>query len=90
MADKPELCSKCADNEVTGEGYPRWCNPCRASYKREYEATKTGRSEKKGFAAGVTAMRELLSSEFEKLGSGKFAAFEVARLIQNAPGPKMD
>ena len=90
MADEKTMCSKCESSEVESDGYPRWCNRCKASYKREYEATKAGRAEKKGFAAGVTAMREVLSDEFEKLGSGRFAAFEVARLIQNAPGPKLD
>jgi len=90
MAEKATLCSKCGDNEVKGESYPRWCSNCRTNYRRELEAVKEGRTEKKGFAAGVTAMRECLAAEFDKLGSGRFEASEVADLIMRSPGPKLD
>lgn len=89
-ASKPDMCSRCGIGKVSGDGTPRWCPDCKASYQREYRALKDGRAERKGFSAGVVAMRERLAEEFDRLGSGGFSAYEVAELIRRAPGPKVD
>ena len=47
-------------------------------------------SERKGFQKGIQAMRELLISEFDKQASGSFEGYEIARLIAQAPGPKIE
>jgi len=47
-------------------------------------------SERKGFRAGVEAMRELLAKEFEQIGSGGFNGYEIANLIRQVPGPRPD
>ena len=88
--DESPLCSKCKSAKVTGDNKPRWCGPCKTKYHREYAAVKEGRAERRGFTAGVAAMRACMASEFERLGSGRFAAVEVAELILQAPGPKLD
>lgn len=78
-------CSKCEDALDT-TGYPKWCKGCRAKYKRDYDKTK----ENLTFGEGISAMRELLVGEFDKLGSGSFSGYEIAQLISQAPGPMLD
>lgn len=72
------------------ENYPRWCSQCRADYNREYRGLRDQMQNGKGFAAGVTAMREVLVSEFMAQGSVGFSGYEVAILINQAPGPVRD
>ena len=90
MADLTKTCSKCGDNEVTGDGYPRWCANCKTLYRRENEAIKAGLKEKAGFKAGVDAMRASLAADFARAGSGVYYGSDVARLIMEVPGPKID
>ena len=47
-------------------------------------------SERKGFQKGIQAMRELLVQEFDKQASGSFEGYEIARLIAQCQGPKID
>lgn len=88
MQNAVELCSKCGDNAATAKGTPRWCANCKAVYQREYRALKEGRAGKRGFAEGVTAMREHLAIRFT--GKGIYTSAEVARLIREMPGPRLD
>jgi len=82
-----ELCTKCGQARDT-IGYPKWCKACRSTYKREYAELKEGMSETRGYSAGISAMRDCAAREFDRLGSGSFAAFEVAALIRQMPGPE--
>lgn len=90
MAETAKLCSKCGDNEVEGEGYPRWCGNCKRLYRIENEAIKSGRAEKKGFVSGVAAMRASLAEDFDRAGAGIYEGRQVAQLIREVPGPKLD
>ncbi len=81
------VCSKCA-GALDTTGSPRWCKSCRAAYHREYKELKEGMSETRGFSAGISAMRDCMATEFERLGSGMFAGYEIAELIRQAPGPE--
>lgn len=84
---EPTVCSKC-DGALDTEGYPRWCKKCRAAHRREYEATKKEMSESRGFAAGMSAMREYLATNFRQYGSaGSFTGYEIADTIMRAKGP---
>lgn len=49
---------------------------------------KLGRAASKGFIRGREAMRHMIFNEFAALGSGRFAADEVAALVMNMPGPQ--
>lgn len=80
-------CSKCA-GELDTSGYPLWCKKCRATNKREYEATKKEMQESRGYSAGVSAMRDYLMKHFGTFGSsGDFSGNDVAKMIQNCRGP---
>ncbi len=48
---------------------------------------KLGRAASKGFVRGREAMRVMIAEEFDKLGSGRFTAYEVAELVGRMPGP---
>lgn len=84
-----EKCSKCG-LDLDTDGTPKWCKKCRATYQREYNATKEGRAEAAGFARGVMATKGVLASEFSRLGNGQWSGYEIANLIARAPGPKFD
>jgi len=81
------LCSKC-QAPLDREGSPNWCKACRAKYQREYEGTKKQMNESKGFANGVSAMREYLAQRFAEYGtSGSFTGAEIAATIRTCKGP---
>lgn len=82
-------CSKCGEERDTA-GYPKWCRACRAKYKRDYEEIVKTMDKGNGFGQGVAAMRELLATEFEKFGLGRFTGDEIATLIRQAPGPQRE
>lgn len=84
-----EKCSKC-NEDLDTEGTPKWCKSCRAKYQREYNATKEGKAEAAGYARGVREMKGVLCGEFARLAMGQFTGFEVAGLIDRAPGPKFE
>ncbi len=79
-------CKKC-DGVLDALGYPKWCLKCRAAYRSEYNKTKKEMEETRGYAAGVSAMREHLIEHFIPLGHGMFTALDVARLIKQSKGP---
>lgn len=82
-------CSKC-EGPLDTTSYPKWCKACRAKNKREYEATKKEMSETRGFAAGVSAAKDLLASEFESAIRGAaINGFEAARLVRACKGPAL-
>lgn len=84
------LCTRCKVNpRGAGSDTNPWCNECRAAHKREYEQTRLAMKERHGYALGVSAMRDLLALEFDRLGFGMFSAVEVRDLILQAPGPKL-
>lgn len=86
--EQPEVCSKCT-KPLDTTGYPRWCLACRAKYKREYESARKEMTESRGFAAGISAMREYLAQNFRKYGSaGAFTGYEIAETIMRAKGPQ--
>jgi hypothetical protein len=89
MDETPEspLCSKC-EAPLDTAGYPLWCKQCRAANMREYTATKKQMQESRGFAAGVSAMRDYLAGRFREYGTqGSFTGNEVAHFISQSHGP---
>lgn len=82
------ICTKC-ESDLDTTGYPLWCKACRAKHKREYEATRKEMTESRGFAAGVTAMREYLAVNFRQYGTaGSFTGLEIAQTIMSVRGPQ--
>ncbi len=85
--ENEEPCRKCGKILDT-EGSPRWCKVCRAKYQREYKDIVKEMTESRGFAAGMTAMREYLVANFARYGTqGSFTGAEIAAVIQRAKGP---
>lgn len=80
------VCSKCTEPLDTA-GSPPWCKACRAKYQRDYKAIRAEMTESRGYAAGVSAMREHLAKRFEHLGAGSFSGAEVAYLVRQSKGP---
>ncbi len=96
MPEMPNMptCSKIKDNEIRCNnpldttGYPLWCKACRATNKRETEATKKEMTESRGYAAGVSAMRDYLAMKFGEYGAqGGFSGTEIAHYIRQSKGP---
>jgi hypothetical protein len=83
-----ETCSKC-EKPLDTTGFPKWCKACQNAYRREYRRTKEDMSESRGFAAGVTATKNLISSEFERMGRVNFSGIEAARLVRICRGPNL-
>ena len=83
MSDTTEtaICSKC-EAALDTTGYPKWCKACRATHKREYEATKKEMSETRGFAAGAAAMKAAIANRVAALGNGKFSGLQIASWIR--------
>src|SRR5262245_13535107 len=80
-------CSNCG-NALDTTGYPHWCKKCRAANKRQYEATRKEMTESRGFAAGVSAMRDYLMKNFGQYGTqGSFSGIEIAEIIRRCKGP---
>jgi len=83
-----EKCSKCKEALDT-EGTPKWCKKCRSAYQREYQDSREGRAEAKGYARGFAAAREWLSGLFtERLGGESCTGYEASRYILTEPLPK--
>ncbi len=83
--DGSEKCGKPLDTE----GSPRWCKACRAQYQREYKDIVKEMTESRGFAAGMSAMRDYLAHNFDTLygTQGSFTGAQIAHLIRTVRGP---
>jgi hypothetical protein len=80
-------CAKCGESCEPGSSRG-WCKGCNAAYQREYERTKKEMTESRGYAAGVSAMRDYLIKNFDKYGSaGMFSGYEIADIIRRVKGP---
>ena len=80
-------CSRC-EKALDTTGVPLWCRACRAEYQREYKALQKQMSETRGFAAGVSAAKAFVASEFETAIRGAtINGFEAARLVRACKGP---
>lgn len=80
-AAAPE-CSKCGEVLDT-TGFPKWCRKCRKKYNEDYRALSKEMSETRGFAAGVSAAKAFLASEFEaKIRGASISGYEAARLVR--------
>ncbi len=85
------ICSKCGVNPQAGSGKDKWCKDCRAKYQRDYQGTKEGRAEAKGFHRGVRAMRAHLADRFEAVqGNGSFSCPEIADIIRVSDAPEFE
>ncbi len=80
-------CSKC-EAALDTEGYPRWCKKCRATHRREYEATKKEMGETRGFAAGRSEMREFLAGYFMQFGNVRLSGVEASIMVRKAGLPQ--
>ncbi len=84
--DGGEECGKPLDTT----GYPIWCKACRAKHRVAYNATVKEMSETRGFAAGVSAAKAFVASEFETAIRGSMInGFEAARLVRACKGPAL-
>lgn len=83
-----DTCSRC-EKHLDTNGYPKWCKACRAAYKREYESLRTQMGEGRGFAAGVSAMRDCVCTELDRLGFSNFEAREIRDFVRAMPGPRL-
>lgn len=79
-------CSRC-ESPLDTTGSPKWCKACRAKNQREYMALRKEMAESRGFAAGVSAMREAVVREFDRLGRQNVNAFACAKWVREMPGP---
>jgi hypothetical protein len=80
-------CAKCGNSCEPGSSRG-WCKPCNAEYQRGYEKTKKEMTESRGYAAGVSAMRDYLIKNFAQYGSsGHFTGYEIADIIHRVKGP---
>jgi len=61
-------CARC-EKPLDTNGSPHWCKACRAKYQREYQLLRVEMSETRGYAAGVSAMREHIVRKFEAIGT---------------------
>jgi tRNA(Ile2) C34 agmatinyltransferase TiaS len=84
--DEQGKCSRCTGLLDT-DGSPPWCKKCRAKYQRDYKALRAEMTESRGYAAGISAMRDHLAKAFYSLGPGAFTGYEAAALIRQAKGP---
>lgn len=80
-------CTRCG-KEDAAPGLPKWCKTCRAEYQRNYQGTVKTMAKKQGFHEGVKAMRDTIVEEFDRLRIGNFTGEEIAKLVQQMPGPK--
>jgi hypothetical protein len=80
-------CSKC-EAVLDTEGYPKWCKKCRATHRREYEATKKEMGETRGYAAGCSAMRDFMATYFQQFGNVKFSGIEASIMARKAGLPQ--
>lgn len=81
-------CSRC-EEKLDTTGFPRWCKACQNKYRRELRETRKEMQESRGYAAGVSAMREYLAREFEQRygNQGSWTGSEIADIIRAARGP---
>ncbi len=67
-----------------------WCKDCQAKYKAEYSALVPGMAMVRGFSRGVEALRDILVTEFDRIGNEKFSGIEIAMLIERTPAPRLE
>lgn len=80
-------CSKC-EKPLDTSGFPHWCKACRAKNQREYMALRKEMAETRGFAAGVSAMREYVAANFEVYNFPQvFTGVEIARIVRTCADP---
>lgn len=83
---KPPCCSRCEGPLDGVNGFPRYCKACRKAYDREYRALKLEMSETRGFAAGVSALREHLVKKFNAIPpSATFNGPQAAQWVKTEP-----
>ena len=82
-----QTCSKCHQRPKAKSH--DWCNECKAENQQRYQFDRDNMLERRGFVAGVKAMRDVLANEFERLGTGSFSGSECGDLIRRAPGPQV-
>ncbi len=82
------LCSRC-DQPLDTTGFPRWCKACQTKYRKELAATKREMQESRGYAAGVSAMRDYLARQFaERYGPDvRWSGTEISQIIKQCRGP---
>ena len=80
-------CSKC-HAALNTTGYPLWCQACRTKHKRDYEEARKEMRESRGYAAGISAMRDHLAKNFSVYGTaGAFNGAEIAHIIMTCKPP---
>ena len=74
--------------DVDAAGFPRWCKKCRATYQREWHALKGEMCETRGYASGVSSMRDFLAVNFEAYALPRvFSGAEIGHIIRTCGEP---
>ena len=88
--EQSEKCSRDGCKEPRTSNKP-WCLKHLADYQKNYRGTVMDMAERRGFHAGVKAMRDSVSGEFGKHPGAFFSGAEVARIVRDvAPSPAFD
>ena len=81
-------CSRC-EKDLDTTGYPKWCKACQAAYRREYRSLQGEMAETRGFAAGVSAMRDHLTNRFSRAPLASFTGAALVDWLRKEPGPRL-
>ena len=80
-------CTRCG-KEDAASGTPRWCKKCRAEYQRDYQDTVREMANKKGFAEGARAYREMVVSKLRKVRpDAQMSVGELIAWLRREPLP---
>ena len=82
-----EMCSKCGERPKAQSH--EWCKECKSELQKRYDEDRHKMFQAKGYALGISEFREMLASEFERLGTGYFRGDECAALVRKATAPSM-
>jgi hypothetical protein len=74
------LCTKCGERP-RGKAHD-WCNECKAELQKRYTKDRDDLLERRGFVAGVKALRAELVQRFLQVGSGLYMGHEAAAIIK--------
>lgn len=86
--DSESKCSRC-EKTLDTTGNPRWCKACRAKYQREYRDLESQMTETRGYAAGLSAMREYLAENFARYSPIQtWNGQSIAKIIRDCAGPE--
>ena len=93
MEKPPEvkLCSACGKNprvDQKEKSTNTQCSECKYEAQKKWTMNKANQDQAQAFAAGVTATKAYVATEFEqKIRGASINGFEAARLVRVCNGP---